>query len=437
MAIDFSKDTEFEDQLAWARNFVVEQVEPLDLLLPGLHYAPPTPEIAKIINPLKDQVRARGLWAFHLPSALGGTGGDAVRFAQLNESVGRAWWGPTIFGCQAPDTGNAEILARFGTDEQKDRYLEPLLNGDIFSCYSMTEPQGGSDPAVFTTAAVRDGSDWVISGTKFFSSNARWASFYIVMAVTDPEKPIYDGMSMFLVDAGTPGIEILRHFGLGGDPIGTGSHALIRYDSVRVPAENLLGEEGKAFAVAQVRLGGGRLHHAMRTVGLCQRAFDMMCERALSRRTKGTPLSDKQIVQTYIADSWLSLHQFRLLVAHAAWTVDNGTEQEARDVIAAVKFAAPRALQEIVGRAIQVHGALGVSNQLPLWEWLQQAYAITLADGPVEVHQLNLAKSVLRKFRPTDGDWPTELIETRLAEARERHAGLVPVSCPPTGGDPR
>ncbi|MGW2934630.1 acyl-CoA dehydrogenase family protein [Streptomyces sp. NPDC001156] len=426
MTVDFSPDAAFEEKLAWAREFVVNEVEPLDLLFPGLHYAPPTPEIAKIVNPLKEQVRAQGLWAYALPPELGGCGGSAVRLAQLNEHVGRAWWGPVIFGSQAPDTGNAEILAKFGTEEQKGKYLQPLLNGELFSCFSMTEPQGGADPGVFTTRAVRDGADWIINGTKFFSSNARWASFYIVMAVTDPDKPIYEGMSMFLVDKGTPGVEIIKNFGLAGDPVGEGSHALIRYENVRVPADALLGEEGNAFAVAQVRLGGGRLHHAMRAVGLAQRAFEMTCERALSRVTKGSPLSEKQIVQMYVAESWQLVHQLRLQVLHAAWTVDNGTEREAREAIAAVKVAAPRTLREVVTSAIQVHGALGVSNQLPLWEWLHQAYNISLADGPVEVHQLNLAKSVLRAHRGTDSDWPSELIDDRLATARDRYAGLLP-----------
>ena len=425
MAIDFSPDPEFQHQLAWARDFMVSEVEPLDLLFPGLHYAPPTPEIAKIVRPLKDEVRARGLWAYALPPELGGSGGSAVRLAQLNEHVGRAWWGPVIFGSQAPDTGNAEILAKFGTREQKARYLLPLLGGEIFSCFSMTEPQGGADPGVFTTQAIRDGSDWVINGTKFFSSNAKWASFLIVMAVTDPDRPVYEGMSMFLVDRDTPGVDIVRNFGLAGDPVGEGSHAMIRYENVRVPADALLGQEGKAFAVAQVRLGGGRLHLAMRAVGLAQRALEMTCERVLSRTTKGSLLSEKQVVQTYVAESWQLVHQLRLQVLHAAWTVDNGTEGEAREAIAAVKVAAPHALREVVTRAIQVHGALGVSNQLPLWEWLQQSHNIAFADGPVEVHQLNLAKSVLRGYQGTDSGWPTELIDSRLSEARQRYRELL------------
>jgi acyl-CoA dehydrogenase len=403
---------------------VVEEVEPLDLVFPGLHYQAPVGEVARVVGPLKDAVRERGLWAYHLPVELGGSGGSAVRLALLNEVLGRSWWAPTIFGTQAPDTGNAEILAKYGTGEQKRRYLRPLLDGEIFSCFSMTEPQGGADPAVFTTAAARSGEDWVLNGTKFFSSNAQTASFFIVMAVTDPGVPIYEGMSMFLVDADAPGLEIVQSFGLGGDPAGTGSHALVRYQDVRVPSTALLGEEGRAFAVAQTRLGGGRLHHAMRTVGLCQRAFDMMCERALSRSTKGSLLAGKQVVQQYIADAWLALHQFRLQVMHAAWVVDQGDEQEMRRVIAAAKFGAPRALHDVVSRAIQLHGALGISNQLPLWEWLQQVYVLSLADGPVEVHQFGLAKSLLRQYQPSPSLWPSELISARLDAARQRY-GIV------------
>jgi acyl-CoA dehydrogenase len=424
MAIDFSTDAEFQAKLTWAREFVIDEVEPLDLLLPHLHYAPPTQQIAAVINPLKNQVREYGLWAYHLPPELGGSGGDSVRLAQLNELVGRAAWGPIIFGCQAPDTGNAEILAKFGTEMQKRTYLEPLLDGRIFSCFSMTEPQGGSDPGVFTATAERDGDGWVINGTKFFSSNAKWASFFIVMVVTEPAKPVYERMSMFLVDAHTAGITIVQNFGLGGEPIGTGSHALIKYDNVRVEADALLGHRGAGFDIAQVRLGGGRLHHAMRTVGVCQRAFDMLCERALSRETKGSPLAEKQLVQEHIAESWLTLHQFRLLVQHAAWTVDHGDKRAAREVIAAAKVAAPRALKDVVARSIHVHGALGVSNQLPLWEWLQQSYVMALVDGPVEVHELSLARSVLRSHRPAAGDWPSELIDTRLAAAKSHYPGL-------------
>ncbi|WP_410050165.1 acyl-CoA dehydrogenase family protein [Actinomadura sp. CNU-125] len=275
---------------------------------------------------------AQGLWATHLGPELGGQGFGQLKLALLNEILGRSPWASHVFGCQAPDTGNAEIIAHYGTEEQKERYLRPLLEGEIFSSYSMTEPHAGADPTRFTCRAVKDGDEWVINGRKYFSSNAKTASFLIVMAVTDTEVSRYEGMSMFLVPTDTPGIEIERNVGLYGEPMNEGFHALIRYDDVRVPAASLLGGEGRAFAVAQTRLGGGRIHHAMRTIGLAQKALDMMCERALSRETQGGRLADKQFVQGYIADSYAQLVQFRLFVLYTAWrsTSTTTTRRSAR-----------------------------------------------------------------------------------------------------------
>nr|MDT0523015.1 acyl-CoA dehydrogenase family protein [Streptomyces sp. DSM 41633] len=240
------------------------------------------------------------------------------------EILGRSHWAPTVFGTAAPDTGNAEILAMFGTAEQKTRYLQPLLDGEIVSCFSMTEPQAGADPKEFVCSARRDGDEWVIDGQKWFSSNARYASFFIVMAVTDPTAPPYRQMSMFIVPAETPGITILRNVCVMPDreELDEGTHAYLEYRDVRLPADAILGGVGEGFAVAQARLGGGRVHHAMRTVGVCRRAFDMMAERAISRRTQGELLADKQLVQQFIADSWIELQQFRLLVLHTAWVID-------------------------------------------------------------------------------------------------------------------
>jgi acyl-CoA dehydrogenase len=240
----------------------------------------------------------------------------------LNEILGKSIWGPRIFGTQAPDTGNAEIIAHYGTAEQKEQYLAPLLEGEIVSCFSMTEPQGGADPGVFETRAERDGDDWVINGWKFFSSNAKWASFYIVMAVTNPDAPVHRRMSMFLVPAETPGIVIERNFASWHEREEEGSHALVHYVDVRVPASALLGTEGDAFGVAQTRLGGGRVHHAMRSVGGAQRCLDMMAERALSRSTKGEVLASKQAVQAMLADSYIEIQQFRLMVMYTAWQID-------------------------------------------------------------------------------------------------------------------
>ncbi|MGH9113474.1 MAG: acyl-CoA dehydrogenase family protein, partial [Acidimicrobiales bacterium] len=307
MAWDFTTGPEFQDKLDWADDFVRREVEPLDLVWPHDAYKPLSPERRRIVDPLKQQVRDAELWACHLGPELGGKGYGQVKLALLNEILGRSAWAPIIFGTQAPDTGNAEILAHYGTEEQKAKYLQPLLDGEIFSCYSMTEPHAGADPGEFTTQARRDGGEWVIDGWKFFSSNARWAEFLIVMAFTDREAGPYRGMSMFLVPTSTAGVKIERNIGLLHEAADAGAHALIHYDGVRVPADNLLGGEGQAFAVAQTRLGGGRVHHAMRTVGLAQKALDMMCERALSRHTKGSVLADKQAVQAFIADSYAEL----------------------------------------------------------------------------------------------------------------------------------
>jgi acyl-CoA dehydrogenase len=421
MSWDFTVEPEFREQLDWTREFVTEQVYPLDLLWPRDNYLPRaqlTERQREVIDPLKDEVRKRGLWACHLSPELGGQGYGQLKLAMLNEILGPSIWGPRIFGTQAPDTGNAEIIAHYGTPEQKRRYLDPLLQGDIVSCFSMTEPQGGADPGVFTTRAVRDGDEWVINGEKFFSSNARWASFFIVMAVTNPDATISQRMSMFLVPAQTPGIEIVRNLAHFGEPADDGTEALIRYTDVRVPADSMLGDEGGAFGVAQTRLGGGRVHHAMRAVGNAQRCLDMMAERALSRTTKGELLARKQAVQNMIADSYLEIQQFRLFVMYTAWQIDQYQDYRrvAKD-IAAIKVATPRVLEAVARRAIQIHGALGTTYDLPLTRIYASGMMLALADGPTEVHQTTVARQLLRDYQPAPGRWPTEHIPTRRAEA--------------------
>jgi acyl-CoA dehydrogenase len=327
-----------------------------------------------------------------------------------------------VFGTQAPDTGNAEILAHYGTPEQKARYLRPLLDGEIFSCFSMTEPQGGADPKLFKTRAVRDGDEWVINGYKFFSSNARTSTFLIVMAVTNPDVSPYQGQSMFLLPTDTPGVRVIRNVGAMWEPLGDGSHPLVQYDNVRVPADSMLGGEGKGFEVAQTRLGGGRIHHAMRTIGLCRRAFDMMCERALSRATQGTLLADKQFVQGYIADSYIQIEQYRLFVLYTAWLIDHKTYRGARKEISAVKVQMPRVLQDVVQRAIQVHGALGVSNEMPLGRMWMWAPMTAIFDGPTEVHQVTIARQILRDYSAAPGLWPTEHLPEKIAAAEDKFA---------------
>ncbi|MGV0654372.1 acyl-CoA dehydrogenase family protein [Mycolicibacterium thermoresistibile] len=425
MSWDFSTEPEFEAKLDWIRTFVREEVEPLDALFPGYEYVPLNEERRRIVDPLKQRVREQGLWAPHLGPELGGQGFGAVKLTLINEILGRTAWGPIVFGTQAPDTGNAEILARFGTPEQKERYLQPLLNGDIFSCFSMTEPQGGADPRVFTTRAVRDGDDWVINGYKYFSSNATVASFFIVLAITDPDVPVHKGASMFLIPAGTPGLTIeANHHLYGAYPHDPG-HALVHYDNVRVPADAMLGEPGQGFHVAQSRLAGGRLHHAMRCIGVAQKAIDMMARRAKSRFTQGSSLADKQLVQQFIADSYTELMPFRLAVLHAAWLIDTQGEHAARAEIAACKILAAKVAQSITLRAMQVHGAMGLTKELPLAGMFMSGVALGLADGPTEAHKVNLARQLLKGYEAEDPVWPSEFYAHRLAAATERYGTEV------------
>ncbi|MFC8525877.1 acyl-CoA dehydrogenase family protein [Nocardia sp. NPDC057227] len=426
MAWDFETDPDYQAKLDWADEFVRTEVEPLDLVWPHEQFVPLTGKRRDAIAPLKQRVREQGLWATHLGPDLGGQGHGQVKLALLNEILGRCSWAPIVFGCQAPDTGNAEILAHYGTPEQKERYLRPLLDGELFSCYSMTEPQAGADPRQFTTTAVRDGDDWVIEGRKYFSSNARTAAFYIVMAITDPAAGAYKGMSMFLVPTDTPGIEIERDVRLYGEPEAAGQHALVHYNGVRVPDSALLGGAGQAFVIAQTRLGGGRIHHAMRTIGLAQKALDMLCERALSRETAGSSLADKQFVQGYIADSWAQLAQFRLLVLHTAWKIDKHNDyRKVRKDIAAVKTVMPTVLHDIAWRSMQVHGALGVTDEVPLMKMITGAAVMGLADGPTEVHKTTVARQVLRDHSATEELWPTEWLPRKREAALAQYADFL------------
>jgi acyl-CoA dehydrogenase len=420
MAWDFSTEPEFQEHLDWIREFKSEQIEPLDVLHPKLAFHPLEGDLAMYVRDLQRQVKERGLWAAHLGPELGGQGFGQLKLGLINEILGGSHWAPIIFGTAAPDTGNAEIIAHYGTEAQKAEYLQPLLDGECFSCFSMTEPHAGADPTMFTTEAVRDGDEWVINGRKYYSSNARTSRFVIVMALTNKDISPYKGMSMFLVPSDTPGIEIERHIGLFEEPEDEGMHALIRYDDVRVPLDNLLGEEGQAFVIAQTRLGGGRIHHAMRSVGTMRKALDMMCERALSRETKGSLLADKQMVQSDIADCYAKLEMFRLLVLQTAWKIDQTHDyKQTRKDIAAIKFTMPEVLQEIVYKSMHLHGALGVSNEMPFATMWQTAPVMAVADGPTEVHKVTVAQQVLRDHRPAPGEWPTEFLPARRAWARE------------------
>jgi acyl-CoA dehydrogenase len=421
---DFSTEPEFQEKLDWLKTFLDDEVEPLDLLFPG-HSAPydfKNTRARAMVKPLQARVKAAGLWACHLGPELGGQGYGQVKLALMNELLGRYQWAPTVFGTAAPDTGNAEILAMFGTEEQKAKYLQPLLDGEICSTFSMTEPQGGADPKQFACKAYREGNEWVIDGYKWFSSNARYAEFLIVMAVTDPEARAHSRCSMLIVPTDTPGVNIIRNVGtLANAPeLDDGAHAYIHYDKVRVPLDAMLGGPGEGFRVAQARLGGGRIHHAMRTVARCQKAIDMMLERAVSRHTQRKMLGDHQFVQGMIADSVIELHQFRLMVLHTAWVIDNMPHGAARTGISMCKVAAAKIYHDIVTRAVQMHGSLGVTRETPLADMFMHMPNMGLVDGPTEVHKVGVAKAFLSKATPAPGLFPTEHIPTKLAAARAR-----------------
>ena len=421
MAIDFSVEPEFQAKLDWMDRFITEEVEPLDLYFRDTvsPFDRTNATANTLVHPLQRQVQERGLWACHLGPELGGPGYGQVKLALMNEMLGRSLWGQIVFGCQAPDSGNAEILAHYGTDEQHQRYLRPLLAGEISSTYSMTEPQGGSDPGCFTCRAVRDGDEWVITGEKWFASNFRYSTFLIVMVITDPDLPVYRGSSMMLVPSDAEGLEVVTDVGLGSEPLGEGDHPHLRFNDVRVPAENLLGEQGSGFKIAQTRLGGGRVHHAMRSVGTAQRALDMMCERVLSRETKGSLIAEKQAIQHWIADSWVQIQQFRLQVLHCAWMIDAvGDYAKIRQHIAGVKVATPKVLIDVVYRAMHAHGSLGVSNLMPLAHMWMSGPVMGIADGPTEVHKDTIAKQVLKGYAPHDGLYPSMHLPTRIEAAR-------------------
>jgi acyl-CoA dehydrogenase len=420
---NFETDPEFAKELEWIDRFVREEVEPLDYLF-DFAYDVKDPRRNAAVRPLQVEVRKRGLWACHLGPDLGGPGYGQLKLALMNEILGRSKFGPTVFGCQAPDSGNAEILAHYGTEAQKDRFLRPLLDNEIVSCFSMTEPQGGADPKIFTTSAVLDGDQWVINGEKWFSSHAHVAEFLILMAVTDPDAQPYGKLSAFIIPTDTPGIEMLRNMSVGFH--GTPAHAYLRLTDVRVPRDHLLGQQGGGFAVAQTRLGGGRVHHAMRTVGQIRKAFDMMCERVLSRETQGSLLADKQMVQEKIADSWIEIEQFRLLVLQTAWKIDKYKDYMAvRKDISAIKALMPKIFHDIAARALHIHGSLGVTPDMPFTEQVIESFHMGLADGPTEVHKITVARQVLRDYAPADDLFPTQYIPRLEEAARRKYADLV------------
>jgi len=422
VAWDFSTDPEFDRKLAWMREFVREEIYPLETL--QLDHA----TFLRIAAPLMETVREHGLWAAHLGPELGGQGYGQVKLGLMHEILGGCEFAPPIFGNQAPDSGNSEILAIAATPEQRQRWLEPLLAGEIYSAFSMTEQGTGADPTQFTTSAVLDGDEWVINGTKWFVSNVDRSHFHVLMAVTDPEAHRHERASMIIVPSDTPGIE-LRPISSMNDPDEMPSlhtQAEVTYTDVRVPRESLLGERGGAFALAQQRLGPGRIHHCMRWMGVCRRAFDALCERAVSKSLHGSRLADKQTVQNWVADSAAAVEAARLLTLQAAWKIDREGAEAARKEIAMIKYHGATVMHDVVDRALQIHGSFGYSTDLPLEHMYRWARAARIYDGPDEVHKVTVARSVLRGYEPRDV--PSEHVPTRRAAALEKYGDLLDAS---------
>ena len=352
----------------------------------------------KLYQDLQRRAKQAGLWAPHLPEEYGGMGIGFLKHAYMNEILAWSPFSSGIFGVQAPNAGNQKILLKYGTEEQKKKWLEPLIRGEIESCFSMTEPnQPGSNPYAIQTRAVRDGHEWVINGHKWFTSNARRANFAIVMCRTaeaDEDRGVRDRMTQIIVPTDTPGFNIIRSVAVWGHE--TGDHCEIIYDDVRVPLENQLGSTGSGHRAAQDRLGAGRVFHCMNCIGQMWRAFDLMVKRSIEREVHGGKLETKQFIQGFIADSYMDIQAARLMTIHTAEVIDSG--RDARTDISAIKVFVPAALERVADRAIQVHGALGVSSDTPLEGMYRGARTLRLADGPDEVHRIVIAKNILKHY---------------------------------------
>ncbi len=386
-------EPQVRERRAQVRAFMEEHVYPNEAAL-----AREDESSDALIAELRKKAQSAGIWAPHLPKEAGGSGSGFIEYALLNEEIGRSVWAQLVFNCQAPDAGNGEILHMFGTDDQKERFLRPLVEGTARSFFSMTEPEvSGADPTDLRTTAVLDGDEWVIDGHKWFSSSAEGAAFGIVMAVTDPDAPPHRRMSQILVPTDTPGYELIRAIPVMGHAgRGWSTHCDVRYTGVRVPRENILGEPGDGFRIAQKRLGPGRIHHVMRWLGQMQRAFELMCKYSLEREVGGVPLAEKQTVQNWIAESAAEIQACRLLTLDAARKLDEGSE--ARVEVSLIKFYAARVLNDVIDRAIQVHGGRGLTDETPLGTMYAMARGARIYDGPDEVHKLVVSRRILKEF---------------------------------------
>jgi acyl-CoA dehydrogenase len=424
VAWDFETEPEFEEQLQWMRSFVDTELIPLEPIFREL----PPEEWAMVKAHLQTKVKERGLWGAFLDRSLGGPGLGQLKLALMSEIIGRCMMSMTIFGVQAPDSGNMELLAHGATNAQKDRWLWPNLRGEISSAFALTEPfLAGSDPTVLGTTATKDGDEWVIEGHKWFITNASVADIVLVLAETNPEGRPHKHASIFVVPTGTPGMEIVRDIGTMAHPeveFGqVGNHAELVFRGCHVPADHLIGAPGDGFVLAQQRLGGGRIHHAMRWLGQAQRSLDIMCERAVSRTSHGKLLAQHQMVQDYVALSYTEIQAARLLTFQTAWKMDRYGASTVRADLGMVKAHVSRVVLAVLDRTIQVCGALGYSTDLPVEEWYRTTRFGPIGDGPDELHKSVLARTVLKGYTPVEG-WPSEHIPSRRPEALEKWASL-------------
>lgn len=379
------------------KKLLEEDIYPIELEVVSNSFKQSLP----LLKSLREKAKALNLFTPHLSKQDGGLGLSLPEFAQISELLGTSPLGHYIINCQAPDIGNMELMHRYAPTAINEKYLNPLQQGEIRSCFSMTEPEfAGSDPVHMGTFATRDGDEYIINGLKWFTSGADGAAFTIVMAITNPERNMYERASMILVPLPNEGVELVRNISVMGDP-GEDymSHSELKFNHCRVPITNRIGEEGQGFMLAQARLGPGRIHHCMRWIGICERAFDMMCKRAATRKLNETKiLGHQQIIQFWIAECRANIDAARLMVLHTAQTIENGGTKSAKEEISTIKFFVAKVLMDVLDKAIQTHGALGITDDLLLSFWYRHERASRIYDGPDEVHKSSLAKSILKKY---------------------------------------
>ncbi|HZX96104.1 MAG TPA: acyl-CoA dehydrogenase family protein [Myxococcales bacterium] len=395
--MDFSEPGRVQGFRETVREFMKKEVYPLEPRLRREGFGALLPDLKQT----RARAKETGLWAAHLPPEWGGAGLSLVEFAHLSEELGRSPLGHYLFNVQAPDVGNMELLLSHGTDEHKDRWLRPLVRGDIRSCFTMTEPEfPGSNPVWMGTTAKKEDGAWVIRGHKWFSTAADGAAFAVCMAVTNPEAAPHRRASMILVPTTTAGFELVGNISvMGHRGADHQSHGEVMYHGARVPLANLLGQEGSGFELAQARLGAGRVHHCMRWIGICERAFDILCKHAVTRQlAPGDFLGSRQLVQQSVAESRAEIDSARLMVLHAAWTIEQKGTSAARDEISLIKFTVARTLQRVLDRAIQTLGALGLTDETPLAFWWAHERGARIYDGADEVHISSVARRILRRY---------------------------------------